>query len=126
MGILILNTSTSIYYLSKMMKCTSTKATFQQAPRQVSRVQSKVVCNAEGVKAFVKNASQQAAVLAASTLIAGSASAISFDDLQGLTYLQVKGTGLANTCPTIEGGSSNVKDIKSGNYKLEKFCMEPT
>jgi hypothetical protein len=36
-----------------------------------SRVQRKVVCNAEGVKAFVKNASQQAAVLAASTLIAG-------------------------------------------------------
>ena len=87
------------------MKCTSAKATFQQAPRQVryvsitpdalnralidalkartvernfsliiifcSRVQRKVVCNAEGLKAFVKNASQQAAVLAASTLIAG-------------------------------------------------------
>jgi photosystem II oxygen-evolving enhancer protein 1 len=60
------------------------------------------------------------------TLFLQSASAISFDDLQGLTYLQVKGTGLANTCPTIEGGSSNVKDIKSGSYKLEKFCMEPT
>ncbi len=55
-----------------------------------------------------------------------SASALSFDDLQGLTYLQVKGTGLANTCPTIDGGSSNVKDIKSGTYKLSKFCMEPT
>lgn len=34
-----------------------------------------------------------------------SASALSFDDLQGLTYLQVKGTGLANTCPTIDAGS---------------------
>ena len=55
-----------------------------------------------------------------------SASALSFDDLQGLTYLQVKGTGLANTCPTIDGGSSDIKDLKSGNYKFSKFCMEPT
>lgn len=36
-----------------------------------SRVQRRVVCSAEGVKTFVKNASQQAAVLAASALIAG-------------------------------------------------------
>lgn len=89
---------------------------------------STVVCKAQashGAK-VVKNLSQQAAVLAASTLIAGSASALSFDDLQGLTYLQVKGTGLANTCPTIDGGSSDIKDLKSGNYKFSKFCMEPT
>lgn len=59
-------------------------------------------------------------------LLLQSASALSFDDLQGLTYLQVKGTGLANTCPTIDGGSSNIKDLKSGSYKLSKFCMEPT
>lgn len=39
-------------------------------------MQRKVVCNAEGLKAFVKNASQQAAVLAASTLIAGVSSYI--------------------------------------------------
>jgi hypothetical protein len=38
----------------------------------------------------------------------------------------VKGSGIANTCPIIEGGSSNPKDIKAGTYKLEKFCMEPT
>lgn len=55
-----------------------------------------------------------------------AASAITFDELQGLTYLQVKGSGIANTCPIIEGGSSNPKDIKAGTYKLEKFCMEPT
>jgi photosystem II oxygen-evolving enhancer protein 1 len=99
-------------------QCTSVRAT-----------RSAVVCKAQanqGAKQVVKNLSQQAAVLAASTLIAGSASALSFDDLQGLTYLQVKGTGLANTCPTIDGGSSNVKDLKSGTYKLSKFCMEPT
>jgi photosystem II oxygen-evolving enhancer protein 1 len=55
-----------------------------------------------------------------------SASALTFDELQGLTYLQVKGTGIANTCPTISAGSSNVKDLKAGAYKFSKFCMEPT
>ena len=55
-----------------------------------------------------------------------SAQAISYDDLQGLTYLQVKGSGIANTCPVLEGGSTNLKDLKAGSYKLEKFCMEPT
>lgn len=54
------------------------------------------------------------------------ASAISFDELQGLTYLQVKGSGIANTCPVIDGGSSNLKDIKAGNYKINKLCLEPT
>ena len=55
-----------------------------------------------------------------------SASALSYDALQGLTYLQVKGSGLANTCSVIEGGSSNLKDIKAGDYRIQKFCMEPT
>lgn len=55
-----------------------------------------------------------------------SAHALTFDEIQSLTYLQVKGSGIANTCPVIEGGSTNVKDLKPGTYKLEKFCMEPT
>ncbi len=36
-----------------------------------SRASRQVVCNAEGLKAFVRNASEKAAVLAASALIAG-------------------------------------------------------
>jgi photosystem II oxygen-evolving enhancer protein 1 len=63
--------------------------------------------------------------LAASALIASSAGAVTYDELQGLTYLQVKGTGLANTCPVVETGESGGK-IKAGDYNLEKFCMEPT
>ncbi len=59
-------------------------------------------------------------------LIRQSASALTYDELQGLTYLQVKGTGVANTCPTVPGGSTNIRDLKPGSYKLEKFCMEPT
>ena len=37
------------------------------------------------------------------------ANALTYDELQGLTYLQVKGTGVANTCPVIAGGSSDLK-----------------
>merc|ERR1712014_443534 len=44
----------------------------------------------------------------------------------GLTYLQVKGSGLANTCPVIESGSTNLKDLPAGDYAFEKFCLEPT
>lgn len=51
---------------------------------------------------------------------------MTYDELQGLTYLQVKGSGIANTCPVLEQGSSNPKDIKAGSYKLEKLCLEPT
>lgn len=52
--------------------------------------------------------------------------ALTYDEIQGLTYLQVKGSGIANTCPVLEQGSSNLKDIKPGSYKLEKLCLEPT
>ena len=52
--------------------------------------------------------------------------ALTYDELQGLTYLQVKGSGIANTCPVLEGGSSNLKDLKPGSYNMSKFCLEPT
>lgn len=60
------------------------------------------------------------------TCVLQSANALTYDELQGLTYLQVKGSGIANTCPVIEGGSSNLKDLKPATYKISKFCMEPT
>lgn len=55
-----------------------------------------------------------------------AANALTFDQLQGLTYLQVKGSGIANTCPVIDGGSSDLKELKPGSYRLSAFCMEPT
>lgn len=57
---------------------------------------------------------------------AQSASALTYDQLQGLTYLQVKGTGIANTCPVLESGTTNLKELKAGNYKINNFCLEPT
>lgn len=55
-----------------------------------------------------------------------SAQALSFDELQGLTYMQVKGSGRANSCPTLDNGSSDATALKPGNYQMERFCMEPT
>merc|ERR1712190_524089 len=64
--------------------------------------------------------------LAAAVIISPSTKALTFDELEGLTYLQVKGSGLASTCPVLEGGSTNLKDLPSGEYNFDKFCMEPT
>merc|ERR1711985_120785 len=68
----------------------------------------------------------QVAFLASTILISYACQALTFDELQGLTYLQVKGSGLANTCPVIEGGSSNLRELSVGDYTFDKFCMEPT
>lgn len=67
-----------------------------------------------------------ASSLITNALMSGSAQALTFDELQGLTYLQVKGSGLANTCPVIEGGSTNFRDLPAGEYLFDKLCMEPT
>merc|ERR1719389_305792 len=56
------------------------------------------------------------ASLTVAALVSGSARALTFDELQGLTYLQVKGSGLANTCPVLEGGSTNLRDLPAGDY----------
>jgi len=59
-------------------------------------------------------------------LVPSAANALSYDAQQGLTYLQVKGSGLANTCPVLEGGTKNLKELGAGSYSFDKFCMEPT
>merc|ERR1719401_2526709 len=66
------------------------------------------------------------AIIAGSLLLSSSTQALTFDELQGLTYLQVKGSGLANTCPVIEGGSNKLSELSAGDYTFDKFCMEPT
>merc|ERR1712216_336592 len=45
----------------------------------------------------------------------------------GLTYEQIKGTGLANTCPKVEaGGDQSIKIAGGKKYRIEEFCLEPT
>merc|ERR1712216_910219 len=88
----------------------------------VNKVSSKRSVNKTVVQASnLSEKLSKAAVTAATTaaLFASSAQAITFDDLQ------VKGSGLANTCPVVEGGSGP-KALKGGDYKFDKFCVEPT
>lgn len=67
--------------------------------------------------------------LATSALVVSGASAeskrLTFDEIQSKTYMEVKGTGTANQCPTIEGGVDGF-GIKAGKYTAKKFCLEPT
>ncbi|XP_059283184.1 oxygen-evolving enhancer protein 1, chloroplastic [Lycium barbarum] len=69
--------------------------------------------------------------LATSALVVSGANAegvpkrLTFDEIQSKTYMEVKGTGTANQCPTIEGGSASFA-FKTGKYNAKKFCLEPT
>ncbi|GAV68260.1 MSP domain-containing protein [Cephalotus follicularis] len=69
--------------------------------------------------------------LATSALVVSGASAegvpkrLTYDEIQSKTYTEVKGTGTANQCPTIEGGVGTFA-FKPGKYNAKKFCLEPT
>ncbi|XP_074321341.1 oxygen-evolving enhancer protein 1, chloroplastic [Silene latifolia] len=69
--------------------------------------------------------------LATSALIASGANAegapkrLTFDEIQSKTYMEVKGTGTANQCPTLGDGVDSFA-IKPGKYQAKKFCLEPT
>jgi photosystem II oxygen-evolving enhancer protein 1 len=73
---------------------------------------------------------QAAAVAGASAVLLGaqSASAGPFtqSEIASLTYEQIKGTGLANTCPRVEAPAEGAKISVGGGYKLKNFCLEPT
>jgi len=54
--------------------------------------------------------------------VAAPAQALTKSDINSLTYLQVKGTGLANRCPEVIGEDS----IKpTSGQKLVEMCIEP-
>lgn len=46
------------------------------------------------------------------------------DEINSLTYEQVKGTGLANTCPDVLNKGSEVISIKDGS-RITNLCIEP-
>ncbi len=64
-----------------------------------------------------------AAVFAANTFNM-PANAITKTESNSLSYLQVKGSGLANRCPEVIGeGSIAINGGKK--YKVTSFCVEP-
>jgi photosystem II oxygen-evolving enhancer protein 1 len=97
---------------------------------------ARVSCSLEeDVKSFVKNCADAGKMatlaLAASALAVSGANAegvpksLTYEDILGKTYLEVKGTGTANQCPLIKSAADGLK-IKSGDYHLKHFCLEPT
>lgn len=69
--------------------------------------------------------------LATSALVVSGANAegvpkrLTYDEIQSKTYLEVKGSGTANQCPTIDGGVESFA-FKPGKYNAKKICLEPT
>ena len=55
------------------------------------------------------------------------ANALTTKDIEGLTYSQIKGTGIANRCPeATSSGKEQEITLESGTkYKLVDFCLEP-
>jgi len=68
-----------------------------------------------------------AAALAVSVGVQGaSAGPFTRSEIASLTYDQIKGTGLANTCPQVEGSGGSIKLSGGKKYKIDEFCLEPT
>ncbi|KAJ0889255.1 putative outer membrane protein/outer membrane enzyme PagP, beta-barrel [Helianthus annuus] len=97
---------------------------------------SKVSCSLQAdLKDFAQKCTDAAKIagfaLATSALVVSGASAegspkrLTYDEIQSKTYMEVKGTGTANQCPTIEGGVNGFA-VKPGKYNAQKFCLEPT
>jgi photosystem II oxygen-evolving enhancer protein 1 len=82
----------------------------------------------EDPEAILASAGRAVGAAVVGAAVAGSASAASltFDELQSLSYVEVKGSGLANTCPVLTEGSGNKLNLKAGNYKIENMCLEPS
>merc|ERR1719326_2494087 len=74
-----------------------------------------------------KAAGLAAALALATGVQSASAGPFTRSEIASLTYEQIKGTGLANTCPKVEGGGGDSIKLSSGKkYKIDDFCLEPT
>jgi photosystem II oxygen-evolving enhancer protein 1 len=101
---------------------------------QAKPLAPKVVPARSGVQMAAETDGWKAAGLAAALALAtgvqsASAGPFTRSEIASLTYEQIKGTGLANTCPKVEVVGSPDQSIKIGSgkkYKIEEFCLEPT
>merc|ERR1711972_346770 len=79
----------------------------------------------QGVRSWAASLLSAGAMLglALGMFVAQPAKAITKEQFDQLTYQQVKGSGLANRCPTVESQGSSIP-VKSGQ-KLRYVCFEP-
>ena len=55
------------------------------------------------------------------------ANALTKSDVLSLSYEQVKGSGLANRCPSVIPGGKQEISVNGGKkYKVTDLCLEPT
>ncbi|CAM6080116.1 unnamed protein product [Sphagnum tenellum] len=93
-------------------------------------VAANVLCSA--VNKAVSFGKAAALALATTALVASAAQAegtpkrLTFDEIQGQTYLEVKGSGTANQCPIVATPATEGLTFKAGSYNLKKLCLEPT
>jgi photosystem II oxygen-evolving enhancer protein 1 len=74
-----------------------------------------------------KAAGLAAALALATGVQSASAGPFTRSEIASLTYEQIKGTGLANTCPKVEaGGDQSIKIAGGKKYRIQEFCLEPT
>lgn len=86
---------------------------------------SAAACRAQASSSSKAGAAALAAAAIAVSAAPNMANALTKEELDSLTYLQVKGSGLANTCPTLQGGEAGLT-FPAGEYNLQNFCMEPS
>merc|ERR1711953_178134 len=76
-----------------------------------------------------KSVAQVTAATAASFAVgmqSASAGPFTRSEIASLTYDQIKGTGLANTCPKVEAANGGSIKVGDKNLKVDEFCLEPT
>merc|ERR1719393_492024 len=116
--------------ISAALIFSNSATSYMQAAPLATRSAAAPVSNVE-MKAAGEETWKAAGLAAALALATGvqSASAGPFtrSEIASLTYEQIKGTGLANTCPKVEaGGAGPIKIAGGKKYKIEEFCLEPT
>jgi len=73
-----------------------------------------------------KAAGLAAAAVLATGVQSASAGPFTRSEIASLTYEQIKGTGLANTCPKVEGGGAEAIAVGGKKLRINDFCLEPT
>nr|P46483.2 RecName: Full=Oxygen-evolving enhancer protein 1, chloroplastic; Short=OEE1; Flags: Precursor [Euglena gracilis] len=67
-----------------------------------------------------------AALIGAAVAGSANAASLTYDELQSLSYLEVKSSGIAGTCPVLADGVSSKLSLKAGKYEINNWCLEPS
>merc|ERR1719247_1776119 len=81
----------------------------------------------QGSTAYMQGSPVASRVTAArSGVQSASAGPFTRSEIASLTYDQIKGTGLANTCPQVESGGDSTIKVGGKKMRINDFCLEPT